>query len=76
MMILVDIWWEDVSGGQRCVAQKICVDTAFDLRPVTLKPKFPYAPYLLDERHFFIDIWWQHVVGGANGMLLGRIHPV
>jgi hypothetical protein len=38
---------------ERCVAQKICVDAKFDLDPVTLKPKFPSALYLLNEWKIF-----------------------
>jgi hypothetical protein len=35
--------------GQTCVAQKNHVDATFDLDPVTLKPKFLSALYLLNE---------------------------
>jgi hypothetical protein len=50
-------------GGQRCVAPKNRVDATFDLYPVTLKPKFLSALYLLNEWRFLVDIWWKDVSG-------------
>jgi hypothetical protein len=42
-------WVGGCIGGQRCVIRKKRVDATFDLDPVTLKPKFPSAIYLLKE---------------------------
>jgi hypothetical protein len=58
--------WYLVGGcirGQRCVPRMICVDATFDLDPVTLKPKFPSALYLLSEWLFLVDIWCEDVSG-------------
>jgi hypothetical protein len=65
-------------GGQRCVPRKICIDVIFDLDPVTVKPKFPSALYLLNVYRFLVDIWWEDV-SGYKGVLhkrLGCMRPL
>jgi hypothetical protein len=49
--------------GQWCVAEKNRVAVTIDLEPVTLKPKFPSALYLLNECKFLVDIWCEDVSG-------------
>jgi hypothetical protein len=74
-------WYLVVGGcipGDRCVAQKNYVDPTFDLNPVTRKPKFPSALYLLSEWRFFIDIWRDDVSGdkGVSHKILVLMRPL
>jgi hypothetical protein len=73
--------WYLVGGyirGQRCVARKNCVDATFDIDPVTFKPNFPSALYLLNEWRFLVVIWCEDVSGdkGVSGNRFVSMWPL
>jgi hypothetical protein len=63
LYLLNDFWWEDVSGGQRCVAWKNCVDATFDF---DLETKIPFRS-VSPKLRFLVDIWWEDVLGDIFG---------